>query len=57
VALREKRQRLEDSILAEVKIEVATIAQTRRLDVVLTRYVSNVAGIDITADVVAKLKQ
>lgn len=57
VALRDKRQRLEDSILAEVKIEVATIAQTRRLDVVLTRYVSNVAGIDITADVVAKLKQ
>jgi len=57
VALREKRQRLEDSILAEVKIEVATIAQARRLDVVLTRYVSNVAGIDITADVVAKLRQ
>lgn len=56
-ALREKRQRLEDSILAEVKIDVATIAQTHKLDVVLTRYVSNVAGIDITADVVAKLKQ
>lgn len=57
VALREKRQRLEDSILAEVKIEVAAIAQTRRLDVVLTRYVSNATGVDITADVVAKLKQ
>jgi hypothetical protein len=57
VALRDKRQRLEDSILAEVKIDVATIAQTRRLDVVLTRYVTNVAGVDITADVVAKLKQ
>jgi Skp family chaperone for outer membrane proteins len=56
-ALREKRQRLEDSILAEVKIDVATIAQTHKLDVVLTRYVSNVAGIDITADVVARLKQ
>jgi uncharacterized protein YoxC len=56
VALREKRQRLEDSILAEVKIEVATIAQIRRLDVVLTRYVSNVTGVDITPDVVAKLK-
>jgi hypothetical protein len=57
VALREQRLRLEDSILAEVKIEVAAIAQARKVDVVLTRYVSNVAGIDITADVVAKLKR
>jgi Skp family chaperone for outer membrane proteins len=54
VALQEKQQRLEDSILAEVKIEVATIAQARRLDVVLTRYISNVAGINITPDVIAK---
>jgi hypothetical protein len=57
VALQEKQRRLEDSILAEVKIEVATIAQARRLDVVLTRYISNVAGIDITADVVAKFQR
>ena len=56
-SLQEQRVRLEDGILAEVKIEVAAIAQDRRLDVVLTRFVSNVAGIDITTDVVEKLKR
>jgi len=56
-ALQQQRARLEDSILAEVKIEVATIAQHRKLDVVLTRYVANLTGLDITADVVAKLKR
>lgn len=56
-ALQQQRARLEDSILAEVKIEVAAIAQQRRLDVVLTRYITNVTGLDITADVVAKLKR
>jgi hypothetical protein len=55
--LRDQRQRLEDRILAEVKIEVATIAQDRRLDVVLTRFVANVAGVDITPAVVEKLKR
>lgn len=57
LALQEKQQRLEDSILAEVKIEVAAIAQTRRLDVVLTRYITNVTGVDITADVVARFQR
>ncbi len=56
-ALQQQRARLEDSILAEVKIEVAAIAQERKLDVVLTRYITNVTGLDITADVVAKLKR
>lgn len=56
-ALQEQRARLEDSILAEVKIEVATIAQEERLDVVLTRLLGNVGGIDITAKVVEKLKR
>src|SRR5881409_121416 len=56
-SLQEQRVRLEDGILAEVKIEVAAIAQDRRLDVVLTRFVTNVAGIDITSDVVQKLKR
>lgn len=56
-SLQEQRVRLEDGILAEVKIEVATIAQDRKLDVVLTRLVTNVAGIDITSDVVQKLKR
>ena len=54
--LQQQRVRLEDSILAEVKVEVAAIAQERKLDVVLTRYLANVSGIDITADVVKKLK-
>lgn len=57
VALQEQRARLEDSILAEVKIEVATIAQEQRLDVVLTGQVSNITGIDITSDVVQRLKR
>lgn len=56
-ALQQQRARLEDSILAEVKIEVAAIAQERKLDVVLTRYVANLTGIDITPDVVRKLKR
>lgn len=56
-ALQEQRLRLEDAILAEVKIEVATIAQERRLDAVLTRFIANVSGTDITADVVQKLKR
>jgi Skp family chaperone for outer membrane proteins len=57
VSLQEQRARMEDSILAEVKIEVAAIAQDRKLDVVLTRLVANVAGIDITTDVIQKLKR
>ncbi len=57
VVLQEQRARLEDSMLAEVKIDVATIAQDRKLDVVLTRYVANVASIDITDDVIQKLKR
>ena len=56
-SLQEQRFRLEDGILAEVKIEVAAIAQDRKLDVVLTRLVTNVAGIDITSDVVQKFKR
>ncbi len=56
-ALLEQRARLEESILAEVKIEVATIAQAEKLDVVLTRLVSNAGGTDITAKVVQKLRR
>jgi len=55
--LQEQRIRLEDSILAEVKIEVATIAQEQQLDVVLTRHVANVTAIDLTSTVVRKLKR
>lgn len=56
-ALGEQRLRLEDSLLAEVKIEVATIAAARKLDVVLTRYQVNLAGEDITQEVIARMKR
>ena len=55
--LQEQRIRLEDSILAEVKIEVATIAQEQQLDVVLTRHIANVTAVDLTDTVVRKLKR
>jgi DNA repair exonuclease SbcCD ATPase subunit len=56
LALRERRARLEDSIVADVKVEVAVVAQSRRLDVVLTRYIANLSADDLTADVAARLK-
>jgi hypothetical protein len=56
-ALVEQRQRLEDTILADVKIEVAAIAASRGLDVVLTRYVVNLAGEDLTREVIARMKR
>ncbi len=56
-ALQEQRARLQDSILADVKIEVAAIAAARGFDVVLTRYLSNVTGEDFTADVLARMKR
>ena len=57
LALQEQRARLEESILAEVKIEVATIAQAQQLDVVLTRTLGGAGGVDITEDVIRKLKR
>lgn len=56
-ALQEQRRRLEDTILADVKIEVAAIAASRGLDVVLTRYVANLAGEDLTREVIARMKR
>lgn len=57
VALQEQRARLEEAILAEVKIEVATIAQAQQVDVVLTRHVSSRGLIDLTADVIRKIRR
>jgi len=48
---------LTNSIVAEVKIEVATIAQAQQLDVVLTRVLGGTGGVDITEDVIRKLKR
>lgn len=56
-ALGEQRLRLEDAILAEIKIEVATIAQGRQIDVVLTRGLSHPGVIDLTPDVIARLRR
>ncbi len=57
MSLQEQRARLEESILAEVKIEVATIAQAQQVDVVLTRHVSSRGLIDLTADVIRKIRR
>ena len=40
-----------------MKIEVAAIAAAKGFDVVLTRYLSNLTGEDVTADVLARLKR
>jgi hypothetical protein len=52
-----QRLRLEDSVLAEIKIEVATLAQQRKVDAVLIHTVASVNAIDLTQDVVARLKR
>ena len=56
-ALEEQRTRLQDAILADVKIEVAAIAAAKGFDVVLTRYLSNPGGEDFTADVLARMQR
>jgi DNA repair exonuclease SbcCD ATPase subunit len=56
-ALQAQQIRLQDSILAEVKIEVATVAQEKRVDVVLTHSISSIRTLDLTPAVIAKLKR
>jgi hypothetical protein len=56
-ALHGQRLRLEDAIVAEIKIEIATLAQTRKVDVVLARTVANVTAVDLTQAVAARLKR
>lgn len=55
-ALLEQRARLEDAVLAEIKIEVAAMAQAQKVDVVLTRVIARVDAIDLTPAVIAKIK-
>jgi hypothetical protein len=55
-ALDEQRLRLEDSMLAEIKIEVAAAAQARRIDAVVTRALAYPNVIDLTEDVASRLK-
>ena len=56
-AVQEERVRLEASMLADVKVTIATIAQAKKLDVVLTRYVTNLRGENITTTVIQRLKK
>ncbi|MBI4278540.1 MAG: hypothetical protein HY660_08800 [Armatimonadetes bacterium] len=55
-ARRAERARLEASIMAEVRIEVATLAQEKGLDVVLARQYISVEGVDITEEVAHKVR-
>lgn len=56
-ALRAQQANLETAIMAEVRIEVATIALEQNLDVVLVRYVSHLGGVDITDAVLNRLRR
>lgn len=56
-ALLEQRQRLEDAMLADIQIEVASLAAQQGIDTVLTRLVVNISARDLTASVVQRLKQ
>jgi hypothetical protein len=52
-----QRIRLEDSVLAEIKIEIATLAAQRKVDAVLMHAVATVNAIDLTQDVIARVKR
>jgi hypothetical protein len=56
-ALQEQHLRLEDAMVAEINIEIAALAQQRKVDVVLTRVVASGAAVDLTTDVVARLRR
>ncbi len=52
-----QRIRLEDSMLAEIKIEVATVAQERRVDAVLTQTLVHPGAVDLTPEVIERLRR
>jgi len=54
-ALVGQRLRLEDAMMAEINIEIATLAQERKVDVVLARVVASATGVDLTQAVIARL--
>ncbi|MDR7483526.1 MAG: hypothetical protein QN183_04645 [Armatimonadota bacterium] len=56
-AVHQERLRLEGTMLAEVKIEVATVAQEQKIDVVLARVVANARAVDLTQAVIARLRR
>ncbi|MDR7435179.1 MAG: hypothetical protein QN189_08620 [Armatimonadota bacterium] len=56
-ARRQERARLEESIMAEIRIEVATLAQRAGVDVVLTRAHYSTGVVDLTQEVVRRLNR
>jgi hypothetical protein len=52
-----QRLRLEDSMLAEIKIEIASLAQQRRVDAVLTQTLGHHNVLDLTQELIARLKR
>jgi hypothetical protein len=56
-AVAEQRFRLEDSMMAEIKIEVASVAQRRGIDAVVTRALARPGIVDLTPDVAVRLKR
>ncbi|HET8678531.1 MAG TPA: hypothetical protein VFM39_00315 [bacterium] len=55
--VQEQRIRLEDSVLAEIKIELASVAQERRVDVVLMRALATTDAVDLTKAVIARMRR
>ncbi len=52
-----QRHRLEDSLLAEIKIEVAALAQDQKIDAVLTRVLASTTAVDLTQAVIARIRR
>lgn len=52
-----QRFRLEDSLLAEIKIEVAALAQDQKIDAVLTRVLASTTAVDLTQAVIARIRR
>lgn len=55
--LMERRLRLEDAMLAEIKIEIAAVAQDRKVDVVLTHAIAAPTAVALTQAVIARLRR
>jgi len=53
--LREQQHNLQETILAELRVEAAAVALDRKLDVVIVQYVSAPSVVDITDEVLQRL--
>lgn len=52
-----QRFRLEDSLLAEIRIEIAALAQDQKVDAVLTRVLASTTAVDLTQAVIARIRR